>query len=140
MRIKRLPALVRTTTFRLALLYSSVFILFAGVLLAYLYSETAGYLARQADSELNAEFQELSAAYRGGGLDRLNQAVTERSSARGKFFYLLQNADGDKISGDFDVLPAAAPSAAAPGSSRFTSSAPTMTNSQYSTASPSSPV
>jgi signal transduction histidine kinase len=112
MRIKRLPALVRTTTFRLALLYSSVFILFAGVLLAYLYSETAGYLARQADSELNAEFQELSAAYRGGGLDRLNQAVTERSSARGKFFYLLQNADGDKISGDFDVLPAAAPSAA----------------------------
>ncbi|MDZ4761672.1 MAG: HAMP domain-containing sensor histidine kinase [Alphaproteobacteria bacterium] len=111
LRIGRLPTLVRTTTFRLALLYSSVFILFAASLLAYLYYETAGHLERQAGAELNAEFQELSAAYRGGGVDRLNQAVTERSSARGKFFYLLTGAGGDKVSGDFDVLPAEAPPA-----------------------------
>ncbi|MDP3492287.1 MAG: HAMP domain-containing sensor histidine kinase [Hyphomonadaceae bacterium] len=109
MKIGRLPALVRTTTFRLALLHASIFILFSASLLAYLYYETAGHLGRQAEAELNAEFSELSAAYRGGGLDRLKQAVTERREARGKFFYLLQDGSGQKIAGDFDVLPAPAP-------------------------------
>lgn len=108
MKIGSLPALVRTTTFRLALLHASIFILFSASLLAYLYYETAGQMSRQAEMELNAEFQELSAAYR-GGIDRLNQAVTERSVARGKFFYLLLDGNGQKLSGDFDVLPAAAP-------------------------------
>lgn len=108
MKIGRLPALVRTTTFRLALLHASIFILFSASLLAYLYYETAGHLSRQAEAELNAEFQELSAANR-GGFDRLNQAVTERSGARGKFFYLLQDGTGEKIAGDFDFLPAPAP-------------------------------
>jgi signal transduction histidine kinase len=108
MKIGRLPALVRTTTFRLALLHASIFILFSASLLAYLYYETAGHLSRQAEAELNAEFQELSAANR-GGFDRLNQAVTERSGARGKFFYLLQDGTGQKIAGDFDFLPAPAP-------------------------------
>ncbi|HVY88950.1 MAG TPA: HAMP domain-containing protein, partial [Hyphomonadaceae bacterium] len=109
MKIGRLPALVRTTTFRLALLHASIFILFSASLLAYLYYETAGHLDRQAESELNAEFQELSTAYRRGGVDRLDQAVFERSQARGKFFYLLQDAGGQKMEGDFDVLPASAP-------------------------------
>jgi hypothetical protein len=109
MKIGRLPALVRTTTFRLALLHASIFILFSASLLAYLYYETAGHLGRQAAAELNAEFAELDAAYRGGGFDRLNQAVVERSFARGKFFYLLTDPDQHKISGDFDVLPAAPP-------------------------------
>jgi signal transduction histidine kinase len=110
MKIGRLPALVRTTTFRLALLHASIFILFSASLLAYLYYETAGHLGRQAESELNAEFQELSAAYRGGGLDRLNQAVFERSEAAyNKFFYLLLDGSGQKMNGDFDVLPAPAP-------------------------------
>jgi signal transduction histidine kinase len=108
MKIGSLPALVRTTTFRLALLHASIFILFSASLLAYLYYETAGHMSRQAETELNAEFQELSAAYR-GGIDRLNQAVTERSEARGKFYYLLLDGNGEKLSGDFDVLPAAAP-------------------------------
>jgi signal transduction histidine kinase len=109
MKIGGLPALVRTTTFRLALLHASIFILFTASLLAYLFYETAGHLSRQASTELNAEFQELAVAYRNGGLDRLNQSVVERSSARGKFFYLLQDPDGHKISGNFDVLPIPVP-------------------------------
>ena len=78
MKIGRLPALVRTTTFRLALLHASIFILFSASLLAYLYYETAGHLGRQAEAELNAEFGELSAAYRGGGLDRQWPIPTEQ--------------------------------------------------------------
>lgn len=105
----RLPALLRTTTFRIALLHAALFIVFSTTLLAYLYSETAGHLARQAETELNAEFAALSAAYRTGGFDRLNQSVIERSSSRGKFFYLLMGGGGAKASGDFDILPVPAP-------------------------------
>src|SRR5262249_32336694 len=100
---------VRTTTFRLALLHASIFILFTASLLAYLYYETAGQLGRRAADDLTAQFSGLSAAYRGGGLDRLAQAVKERWAARGKFFYLLQDPDGRKIEGGFDVMPAAPP-------------------------------
>lgn len=114
MKIGRLPALVRTTTFRLALLHASIFIGFAASLLAYLYYETAGYLARQAGDELNAEFAALSQAYTRGGFDRLVQSVDERSSARGQFFYLLVDGAGRKAKGDFDVLPAEAPKAGGP--------------------------
>ncbi|MEM8921646.1 MAG: two-component sensor histidine kinase, partial [Pseudomonadota bacterium] len=103
--INRLPALVRTTTFRLALVHAALFIVFSGALLVYLYSATAGYLGRQAGSELNAEVSALSAAYARGGFSRLNQSVIERSSARGPFFYLLVRGDGSKVSGDFDMLP-----------------------------------
>jgi signal transduction histidine kinase len=110
MKIGRLPALVRTTTFRLALLHASIFILFSAGLLAYLYSETAGHLGRQAAAELTAEFRQLNEAYRGGGLDRLSQSVKERTEARGKFFYLLLDPDGHKLEGSFDVLPAQPPS------------------------------
>jgi hypothetical protein len=109
MKIGGLPNLVRTTTFRLALLHASIFILFSASLLAYLYYETAGQLGRQAESELTAEFSELSEARRLGGLDRLNQSVGERAGHGGKFSYLLQDPDGHRISGDFDVLPAPAP-------------------------------
>ncbi len=109
MKIGRLPALVRTTTFRLALLHASIFIVFTASLLAYLYYETAGHLGRQADSELTAEFRELSEAHRLGGLDRLTQSVTERAGRGGKFFYLLNDPDGHRISGDFNVMPTTAP-------------------------------
>jgi len=111
MKIGRLPALVRTTTFRLALLHASIFIGFAASLLAYLYYETAGYLDRQAGEELNAEFAALSQAYTRGGFDRLAQSVDERSSARGQFFYLLVDGGSRKVKGDFDVLPAQPPAA-----------------------------
>jgi hypothetical protein len=94
MKIGRLPALVRTTTFRLALLHASIFILFSASLLAYLYYETAGHLDRQAGAELDAEFQELTAAYV-GGFNRLDQSVVERMAARGKFFYLLLDPAGE---------------------------------------------
>ena len=60
MKIGRLPALVRTTTFRLALLHASIFILFSASLLAYLYYETAGQLGRQADDAQEAEVEDTA--------------------------------------------------------------------------------
>lgn len=111
MDLSRLPAFTRTTTFRLALVHTALFIFFAGALLFYLFSATAGRLERDDSDALNSEVNALTAAYTSGGFSRLSQSVSERSSARGGFLYLLVDAEGEKVAGDFDFLPAEAPSA-----------------------------
>ncbi|MFC7290869.1 sensor histidine kinase [Hirschia litorea] len=111
MIIGRLPAFTRTTTFRLALVHTALFIFFAGALLFYLFSATAGRLERDDSDALYSEVTALTAAYASGGFSRLSQSVSERSSSRGAFLYLLVDAQGTKVAGDFDVLPAQPPQA-----------------------------
>ena len=111
MDLSRLPAFTRTTTFRLALVHTALFIFFAGALLFYLFSATAGRLERDDSDALNSEVNALTAAYTSGGFSRLSQSVSERSSARASFLYLLVDSEGKKVAGDFDFLPAEAPNA-----------------------------
>ena len=100
-----LPAFMRTTTFRLAVVHAVMFLIFTFGLLIYLFYSTAGYMRSQSVRELDGEVQALAAAFNSGGMDRLNQTVVERSSVRGPFFYVLQDADGQTISGDFAAIP-----------------------------------
>lgn len=100
-----LPALMRTTTFRLAVVHAVMFAVFTLGLLVYIYHSTAGYLRSESIRELDAEVQALGAAFRSGGMARLNQTVIERSSVPGPFFYVLQDSEGQKISGDFEYIP-----------------------------------
>ena len=104
-----LPALLRMATFRLALLHAGLSILFAVAVLGFLYTTTALDLQRAADEALDDEFSALAAAYGEGADERLNQAIIERASTRGRFFYLMTGPDGLKIAGDFDALPAQPP-------------------------------
>ncbi len=106
-----LPTFMRTTTFRLAVVHTFMFTLFTLGLLVYLYHSTAGYLRSESVRELNAEVQALGAAFRSGGMERLNQVVIERSSVPGPFFYVLQDESGQKISGDFAFIPDEIPEA-----------------------------
>ena len=103
----RLPTLVRTTTFKLALLHSVLFTVFVLGLLVYLYASTVVYVRAEASDSLDAELSELSLAYSQGGLVRLNRSVRERQFAPGsrQFLYLLQDAQGQKISGGLSQLP-----------------------------------
>lgn len=100
-----LPAFMRTTTFRLAVVHAVMFLVFTFGLLIYLFYSTAGYMRSQSVRELDGEVQALAAAFNSGGMDRLNQTVIERSSVRGPFFYVLQDASGQTISGDFATIP-----------------------------------
>lgn len=102
-----LPALVRTTTFRLALLNSVLFTVFMVGLLAYIYSTTFGFVRSEADSRVNTELSELTNAYRSGGRNRLEAAVLERRSVPGldRFFYVLTDPDGRQLQGDFNAIP-----------------------------------
>lgn len=103
-------AFVRTSTFRLALVYSVLFGLFSFLLLAYLYQATVGSLRAEADQRLDAEMRALGLAYNAGGLERLEQSVIERALVPGApFRYQLETPDGERIIGDFPYLPVSPP-------------------------------
>lgn len=104
-----IPAFIRTTTFRLAVVHAVMFAIFTLGLLVYLYHSTAGYMRNESVRELDAELQAIGAAFRSGGMERLNQTIIERSSVPGPFFYVLQDAEGNKISGDFAYIPTEVP-------------------------------
>lgn len=100
--------LTRTTTFRLALLHSVLFAVFVIGLLFYLYDATVNFIQAEAGASLDAELVELLQVYDDGQLVQLNRSVRERSSASQpgtrQFLYLLQDAEGRKISGQLSGL------------------------------------
>lgn len=103
----RLDALLRTTTFRLALVQAGVVLLFVGVMLAYVYFSTVGQLIRDSDALADQEYATLERAYAEGGMRRLNQEVVERAARQGPFLYVLAESNGVVVTGDFQQLPVA---------------------------------
>lgn len=101
----RLNALLRTTTFRLALVQAGVVLSFVVALLLYVYVATAGQLIRDSDDLADQEFAALERAYGEGGIRRLNQEVVERAARQGPMLYVLAETDGAVITGDFQHLP-----------------------------------
>ncbi len=78
----RLPRLVRTTPFRLTLLFLALFAAAASAFLGYIYIATAGEAARAADAAIAREAHSLEAVYRTRAASTaLNEAVIERSSS-----------------------------------------------------------
>jgi hypothetical protein len=102
-------ALLRTTTFRLALAQAGVVLSFVVALLVYVYVATVGQLSRDSDAAAAIEFAALERAYGEGGIRRLNQEVVERTARQGALLYVLAQSDGTIITGDFASLPTALP-------------------------------
>jgi signal transduction histidine kinase len=105
----RLPRLVRTTPFRLTLLFLGLFAGGAMAFLGYIYIATAGEAARAADASILREAHSLEAVYRHGGFTALNETVIERSSSTHGFLYLAMDKHGTPISGDIAKPPIARP-------------------------------
>src|SRR5262249_27641901 len=97
----RLDALLRTTTFRLALVQAGVVLAFVVALLLYVYFETAGQLIRDSDVLADQEYASLERSYAEGGIRRLNQEVVERAARQGPMLYILAESNGNVITGDF---------------------------------------
>lgn len=100
-------AVLRTTTFRLAMVNAAVLFALAAALVAYLYWVTAGQAEASAQTAAEEEYRSLVA--RSGaaidGVDWLNIVVIERAAAGNGFLYLLANRAGDRISGNITELP-----------------------------------
>lgn len=105
----RLPRLFRTTSFRLTLIYATVFTLSVAVLFAIIYWSTAGYMSRQMDEAADIQLASLLQGQPAAGLDHLQREVQEAvSNAPAGAFFLLQNSAGKVLAGN---LPARLPSA-----------------------------
>jgi signal transduction histidine kinase len=98
-------ALLRTTTFRLALAQAGIVLTFVVALLVYIYFATIGQLTADSDILADQEYAALERAYAEGGIRRLNQEVVERAAREGPLLYVLAESDGAVITGDFQHLP-----------------------------------
>lgn len=101
----RLPRLVRTTPFRLTMLFQMFFAAGAIAFLGYIYIATAGEAARNADAEITREARSLETVYRHGGFTALNEAVIERASSTRPFLYLVMSRTGAPVSGSVGASP-----------------------------------
>jgi hypothetical protein len=100
--------LLRTSTFRLAALYLLLFAISVGTLLAYVYWNTAGLLERQTDETIRAEVQGLADQYRLRGLRGIVDTIERRSRDNTGSVYLLADANGNRVAGNLENLPAQA--------------------------------
>ncbi len=97
--------LLRTTTFRVAMIYLAIFSFSAFLVLASIYWNTAGFMARQTDETLEAEAFGLAEQYRQRGLRGLEQIIIGRSRDRQGSFYLLTDPDRRRLVGNLSSWP-----------------------------------
>jgi signal transduction histidine kinase len=103
-RMAALGKLLRTTTFRLTLVYLTVFALFAAFLLAYFAWNTRRLITEQITETVDAELQGLTEQYRQGGIRRIVFAIEGRSRRPGSSLYLLTTAAGEGVAGNVGSL------------------------------------
>ena len=120
----RPPALVRTTPFRLTLLFLALFAAAAAAFLAYIYVATAGEVTRRADQDVSREISALRGVYDRAGLTGLNQSLIERMSGDRRFVYLLMNKDAKPITGVLASTPVDPPTSEAAAAFRVSETDP----------------
>lgn len=103
----RLPKAVRTTSFRLTLLYAALFCTSVLLLFGAMFWYGSGYVAGEIDQNVANEIQEVRTNAAGSGLDGLQHVVaTYAAHAPAGVYYLLQDIKGRVLAGN---LPALAP-------------------------------
>jgi signal transduction histidine kinase len=103
----RIVRLLRSSTFRLAVLYMALFGASVAVLLTFIYWSTAGYIALQTDDTIEAEVTGLAERYGVSGLDGLVRSIDERISRKpnGDAVYLLTDGQLTPLIGNLDRWP-----------------------------------
>ncbi len=99
--------LLKSSTFRLALIYMLLFSTSVVLLLGFIYWSTAGYMARQTDATIEAEIAGLAERYRLTSLDGLVRSINDRlkRNPQGSFVYLLTDSTFRPIVGNLDRWP-----------------------------------
>ncbi|WP_321341742.1 HAMP domain-containing sensor histidine kinase [Breoghania sp.] len=99
-----LGKLVRTTAFKLSLVYLVAFALFAGFLVFYIGHNTQRMMAQQINETIEAEVKGLGEQYSQGGIRRLVDVVDRRARQPGASLYLITDFSGDVIAGNVKNL------------------------------------
>jgi signal transduction histidine kinase len=98
--VTALGKLLRTTAFRLTLVYLLVFALFAAFLLGYFALNTRRMINDQIARTVDSDIVELANRYERAGLRGLIVAVDVRSSNPGSNLYLITTPTGDGLAGN----------------------------------------
>lgn len=100
--------LLRTTAFRLALLYAGVFSVLSSVALGFVYWSTAAHIEARTDMSLRSQMDALLTLFEGQGLSALRQTIRQHSvdDVREGLHYQLRDGDGELVAGDLDTWPA----------------------------------
>ncbi len=96
---------IRTTTFKLTIVYLTVFSLFAAFLLGYFAWNTRRLFTEQINATVDAEVNGLTEQYHSGGIRRLVQVIESRSAQPGSSLYLVTTAAGEGLAGNVGYLP-----------------------------------
>lgn len=99
----RLPRALRTTSFRLVLLYALLFAASVAVLGAFVYWTAQSVFEQQIAARIRAESTALQAEFRSGGLDRIVELVRERLRERVGLSYLVVAPNGERLAGDLPL-------------------------------------
>src|SRR5260221_2897001 len=99
-----LGKLLRTTAFKLTLVYLTVFALFAAFLLVYFAWNTRRLITEQITQTVDAEITGLAEQYRQGGIRRLVFVVDARSRRPGSSLYLVTTRAGEGLAGNVGAL------------------------------------
>jgi len=102
--VTALGKLIRTTTFKLTLVYLTVFALFAVFLLGYFAWNTQRLITQQITETVDAEITGLSEQYRQGGIRRLVIVVEARARRPGSSLYLVTAFTGEALVGNVGSL------------------------------------
>ena len=99
-----LGKLLRTTAFRLTLVYLVVFALFAAFLLGYFALNTRRLINEQIAGIVDIEVQTLTGQYNQAGIRRLVGIVDVRSRRPGSSLYLVTTPTGEGLAGNVGSL------------------------------------
>jgi signal transduction histidine kinase len=102
--VTALGKLIRTTAFKLTLVYLGIFVLFAASLLGYFALNTRRLITEQITATVNGEVSGLSEQYGQGGLRRLVTVVDLRSRRPGSSLYLVTTPSGEGLAGNVGSL------------------------------------
>jgi signal transduction histidine kinase len=96
--------LIRTTAFRLTLVYLFLFALFAASLLGYFAWNTRRLITEQITATVNAETGEISEIYARRGLHGLLRTMENRALRPGASLYLVTTPTGQAVAGNVGSL------------------------------------
>ena len=109
----RTARILKSSSFRLALLYVLMLSFSVAILLGFIYWSTAGFMDRQTDATIGAEIQGLAEQYGQRGLPGLSDVIRERIARdpAGAGVYLLADEDLTPLVGNLDRWPGGYPDA-----------------------------
>jgi signal transduction histidine kinase len=96
--------LIRTTAFRLTLVYLFLFALFAASLLGYFAWNTRRMITDQITTTVNAEVSEITGIYERRGLQRLFFTIESRALRPGANLYLVTTQTGQLVAGNVSAI------------------------------------